>query len=634
MQYHLQRYIEKLPIQAGVYLFKDNKDTIIYIGKAKQLRKRVQSYFRKNTSHDKKISVMVNLISKIESILASSEQEALKIECNLIKQYRPRYNIIYRDDKSFPYICITREEQPRIFPTRTLYPSHHKYIGPYDNVHNMKKMITFVRKAFNLCTCAISDRINKQTQHIPKWRSCVQMYVNSCSKDIDKEEYQIAIKRAENILLGKSQKIIRELKEEMEIASQSLAFEHATILRDAIYTIEAYQKNLKTLVTTPVNYDICATHIDPNTYEVCTILIKIREGKLIGRFYKYLSLKHISHNVESQLLQVFLENHYITQKKEQLPDKVLCSHQLNDEQLIYHLLEKKKSISNRITTPQSGEKKQLVNLALLNAKHLLIERKNELLAHEEAYIPHTLKQLYKQLNLKHIPRRIECFDNSNLMGSAPVASMVMFIDGKLQKKLSRLYHIKTVVGIDDFKSMYEIVYRRYRKLVQTKQTLPNLIIIDGGKGQLHSAWKALCEVGIQDSVDIIGLAKRLEEVILINQNESTFLNKHQSPLRLIQQIRDETHKKAINFHRKSRTKINMNDSFLHIRGIGTNRLQQIYDNFGSIKQALKMEVKSWQKLFGPTLGKTLYENVKNNYFKKKSLEPTDSFTKKNTNIIR
>ncbi|MDZ7715515.1 MAG: excinuclease ABC subunit UvrC [Balneolaceae bacterium] len=350
----VQEKVDHLPTKPGVYMFKDSGERLLYIGKAKRLRNRVRSYFQDSRGHDGRIKVMVSKIDDLEVIVTDSEAEALILENNLIKKHQPRYNIMYRDDKTYPYICVTNDERPRVFSTRTVINDGSKYYGPYDSVKHMKRMLETIRKAFDLCTCAVSRKNIDRTKSVPKWHSCFDDYLESCSGDWDKEEYQATIEKVERMLNGRTSALMRDLKEEMQIASDALEYEKAARIRDSLNAVEKYSKKMKMVADKKVDRDLFALHVDKEISEACGVLFKIREGKLIGKFHRY--LKNIEHLDKGDMLQSFVEDYYTGQFTGAIPDEVYVSHDLTNEEPLLEYLWQQREKKVPIHRPQRGEK--------------------------------------------------------------------------------------------------------------------------------------------------------------------------------------------------------------------------------------------------------------------------------------
>ncbi|MCP9290061.1 excinuclease ABC subunit UvrC [Gracilimonas sediminicola] len=608
-QVQLSEKVANLPTSPGVYIYRDSSGTELYVGKAKKLRNRVRSYFQDSRPQDGRIKTMVSKIDDIEVVVTDSEAEALILENNLIKQYQPRYNIMYRDDKSYPYICITDDSKPRVFPTRTVVKDGSKYYGPYDSVGAMKRMLETIRKAFGLCTCAVSQKNIDKTKGVPKWHSCFDDYLQNCSGDWDDEVYQATIHKVDRMLNGQTDQLIRELKDEMQIASDALEFEQAAQLRDSLEAVKRYSQKMKMVVSKKVDRDVFAIGKNEEIGEACGVLFKIREGKMIGKFHRF--LKNIEGLTMGEMLQSFVEDYYTGQYTAAIPDEVYLSHEMQEVEPLEQYLHQERGKIVPVHVPQIGEKKQLIKMALANAKLHLNERALEKEKAERNRIPHAVKELKEHLKLDRLPRRIECFDNSNLQGTDPVASMVCFVDAKPRKSEYKRFNIKTVEGPDDFASMKEVLTRRYSRVQKEGQHIPDLIIVDGGKGQLSSAVEALKEIDFYGECEIIGLAKRLEEVFLPGMSDPIMIPKKSSALKLLQQARDEAHRFAITFHRKKRSKRTVKTELLDIDGVGEKTAQKLLMEFGSVKKIKKAKKEELQFNLGKVLGEKVY-----NYFHK------------------
>jgi len=604
MSITVEEKIAHLPFSPGVYQFKDKGGNYLYIGKAKKLRNRVRSYFQDSRNHDGRIKLMVSKIEDVEVIVTDSEAEALILENNLIKKHQPRYNIMYRDDKSYPYICITKGRKPRVYPTRTVVRDGSKYFGPYDHVGHMRRMLDTIRKAFGLCTCAVSPKMVDKSRGAPKWHSCFDDYLQNCSGDWDDEVYQDTIEKVERLLSGKTGDLIRDVKDEMEIASESLEFEKAARLRDSMKSLEKYNQKMKIVANKEVHRDVFAIDVDEELGEACGVLFKIREGKLIGKFNRF--LKNIEDRPRSVMMQSFVEDYYTGQMVGAIPDEVYLSDSMEDDDPLLEYLWEQRGKKVPIHVPQIGEKKHLIEMAVTNARLNLGERKLEKQKAERDRIPQAIKDLKDYLKLDRLPRRIECFDNSNTHGTDPVASMVCFIDGQPRKSEYKRFKIKTVTGADDFASMKEIVKRRYSKVKKEKLQAPDLILIDGGKGQLNAALEALEEIDFRDVGDVAGLAKRLEEVFLPQKADPVMIPKTSSALKLLQRARDEAHRFAITYHRQKRSKRTVKTGLTEIDGVGEKTAQKLLKAFGSVDQIRKADADSLKKELGKKMGERVY----------------------------
>lgn len=604
----LSEKVANLPLSPGVYIYRDKGGSVLYVGKAKKLRNRVRSYFQDSGPADGRIRTMVSKIADLEVVITASEAEALILENNFIKQYEPRYNIMYRDDKSYPYICITQDEKPRVYPTRTIIKDGSKYYGPYDSVTNMKRMLETIRKAFDLCTCAVSIKNIDKTRGIPKWHSCFDDYLQNCSGDWETERYKETIKKVERLLNGQTEVLLRELKEEMQIASDALAFEEAAKLRDSVAAVTRYSQRMNMVDEKKVDRDVFGISVAEDLGEACGVLFKVREGKLIGKFHRF--LKNIDGLQVGDMLQSFVEDYYTGQYTAAIPDEVYLSNEMTDDEPLVDYLYQERGKKIPVHVPQKGSKAQLIKMTLTNARLHLNERRLEKEKSERDRIPHAVKELKEHLRLKRLPRRIECFDNSNLQGTDPVASMVSFVDAKPRKSEYKRYNIKTVVGPDDFASMKEVLTRRYSVVMKDGAQIPDLIVVDGGKGQLSSAVEALKEIGFYGECEIIGLAKRLEEVFLPGMSESIMIPKKSTALKLLQQARDEAHRFAITFHRQKRAKRTFVTELTDIEGVGEKKARMLLKELGSVKEIKKASQEKLVELAGKKLGERVY-----NYFR-------------------
>jgi len=604
MSITVKEKVDNLPLSPGVYQFKDSRGNHLYVGKAKKLRNRVRSYFQDSRQHDGRLKVMISKIDDVEVIVTDSESEALILENNLIKKHQPRYNIMYRDDKSYPYICITDDTRPRVYPTRTVVRDGSKYFGPYDHVGHMRRMLETIRKTFNLCTCAVSPKMIDKSRGAPKWHSCFDDYLENCSGDWPAEEYQNAIEKVERLLTGKTEDLIREIKEEMQIASDALAFEEAAKLRDSMESLEKYNKKMKIVDNKQVNRDIFAVEVDDELMEACGVLFKVREGKLIGKFHRF--LKNISETTREVMIQSFVEDYYTGQFAGAIPDEVYISEEMEDSEPLAEYLWEQHEKKVPIKVPKIGEKKHLINMAISNAKLNLGQRKLEKQKYEKERIPQSVKDLKEYLHLQRLPRRIECFDNSNTQGTDPVASMVCFVDSKPRKSEYKRFKIKTVTGADDFASMKEIVKRRYKRVKKEKLQPPDLILIDGGKGQLNAAVQGLREIGFEGQCEIAGIAKRLEEIFVPGKSAPYMIPKKSSALKLLQRARDEAHRFAINYHRDKRSKRTVKTELTEIDGIGKKTATDLIKIFGSVKQVKNSGKQQLQEAIGKKKGEQVY----------------------------
>lgn len=566
---NIRKALAVLPDKPGVYLMHDKEGKVIYVGKAVVLKNRVRSYFRNLASHTPKVKAMVAKIADIETIVTSSEVEALILECNLIKKYRPRYNIMLKDDKTYPYLKVTvNEEFPRLYVTRRQLRDGARYYGPYADAGAMHATVKLLRSMFPMRTCR---KMNTE-------RPCLNYHIKRCLAPcaglVSREEYGSMIKAVCMVLDGRTAELERDLKKRMQVAAENYAFEEAARLRDQLQAVERLNEQQKAVTSNNTDMDIIGFAQDMTG--ICIQIFFVRKGKLLGRDNFFLQDEETS---RAEVLTAFVKQYY--NEASFVPREiVLPALPENDEQaIIEQWLSEKAGHKAELICPQRGTKKELLQLANDNAVKLLQERlrrgqlslKNDLEAAEE---------LQQALGLAKPLERMDCFDISHTQGSETVASMVVFRNGSISKKDYRRYKIVSAEGKpDDFKSMQEVVYRRYRDY----EDLPSLVVIDGGKGQLSSALEVIRGLGLHD-LPVIGLAKREEEIFKEGQSESILLDRDSAALHLIQRIRDEAHRFAITYHRKLRGKRNLVSVLDHVEGIGSKRRQELWKAFKSIEE--------------------------------------------------
>ncbi len=573
----LEEKLEALPVGPGVYQHKDAEGKVLYVGKAKNLRSRVRQYFQKSRGVDPRIERMLSKATDVEVIVTDSEVEALILEANLIKKLKPRYNVNLKDDKSYPYIVITNEPYPRVFVTRQIRRDGSRYFGPYTDVKNVRAALKTVRDIFRIRSCNyfIDDEVIKKR----KIKVCLDYHIKKCDGPceglISEAQYRAMIDQVAALLQGKTETLIQMLREEMERLAAAMKFEEAAVLRDRIKGLEAYSEKQKAVALDPIDRDIVASVAEGD--DACGVVFKIRDGKMIGRQHYYMS--NVEGKSDDEILETLLQQYYL--EADFIPKEIFLSSPIENAEAVQRWLTDKRGDAVTLTCPTEGEEAKLVRLSQSNAKFLLDELKIQKMKRAD-YVPHAVKALQRDLRLPRLPRRIECFDNSNIQGSDPVASMVVFVDGKPKKSEYRKFKIKSVVGPDDFASMREVIERRYTRVVNEGLERPDLIMVDGGKGQLSSALDVLAKLGMHDQ-PIIGLAKRLEEVFVPGKSEPEAIPKTSSGLRLLQQIRDEAHRFAVTFHRSLRTKRTLQTELDLIAGVGKKRAQELLEAFGSVQ---------------------------------------------------
>lgn len=575
----LQDKLDNLPTSPGVYQFKNKEGQILYVGKAVNLRNRVRQYFHASRSLEPRIASMVSRISDLEIITTDSEVEALILEANLIKLHKPRYNVNLKDDKSYPYIVITKEPYPRVFVSRRFNRKEVQIFGPYTDVHTMRAALKTVRDIFRIRSCNFyidADFIAKR-----KTRVCLDYHIKKCDGPceglISQERYNEMIAQVSQVLNGKISGVKQSLEEQMKKSSSELKFEEAAYFRDRMKELDVYASKQKVVDNEFRDRDIVAVATEDD--DACGVIFKIREGKVLGRQHYYMN--GVEGKTDSEILETLVERYYL--EAVDIPKEIVLSFDIESRTVIQQWLSLKRSGGVAFEIPEGGELWKLLEMCKKNARFLLDELKLQKLKQKD-FIPAAVRSLQRDLRLEKPPRRIECFDISHFQGTETVASMVVFEDGKPKKSEYRKFKIKTVAPADvnDFASMKEVVYRRYRRVLDEAMELPDLIMVDGGKGQLSSALESLNELSI-GSHPIISLAKRLEEVFVPNQSEPIPIPKTSSALRLLQQIRDEAHRFAITFHRSLRDKRTLQTELDLIAGIGKKRAKELLEAFGSVQ---------------------------------------------------
>ena len=583
-----------LPDKPGVYLMHDAEGKVIYVGKAVVLKNRVRSYFRNLASHTPKVKAMVAKIAEIETIVTSSEVEALILECNLIKKYRPRYNISLKDDKTYPYLKVTLQEDfPRLYMTRRLLRDGSKYYGPYADAGAMHATVKLLRSMFPLRTC------RKMNPDRPCLNYHIKRCLAPCAGYVSKDEYGQMIKSVCMVLDGRTTELERDLKQRMQAAAEDYAFEEAARLRDQLQAVERLNESQKAVTNNGGDMDIIGFAQDMTGN--CLQIFFVRKGKLIGRDNFFL---YVGGEAQQEVLTAFIKQYY--NDATFIPREIVLPQlpEAEEQQLIEAWLSGKAERKVELFVPQRGVKRELLQLANDNALKLLSERlrkgslslKNDEQAAEE---------LQQALGLEHSLERMDCFDISHTQGSETVASMVVFRKGSISKKDYRKYKIVSAEGKpDDFKSMQEVVYRRYKDY----EDLPNLVVIDGGKGQLSSALEVIRGLGLAD-LPVVGLAKREEEIFIPHQSTSILLDRDSAALHLIQRIRDEAHRFAITFHRKLRGKRNLVSVLDHVEGIGPKRRQALWKAFKTLEAMKAASVEELAAVEGmnTAVAQTLYD---------------------------
>lgn len=593
MSTNLDLFLKTLPQQPGVYQFYDKNDKILYVGKAINLKKRVASYFSKN--HDNaKTKILVSKIKDIKHIVVETETDALLLENNLIKKYQPRYNIMLKDDKTYPWICIKKEHFPRVFLTRNVIKDGSEYYGPYASVRTANALLDVIKELFPLRTCTfdLSDKNIKQK----KYKLCLDYHIGKCLGPCEalqtEADYNQSIAEIKNIIKGNFKEALLKFEKLMHQYAVDLKFEEAQLIKEKIKLLGNYQSK-STIVSPTINNVDVFSIVSDNSFGYVNFL-KIANGSIIQSHTT--EIKKKLDESDKELLEfaiIAIRDKFHSQSKElYVPFKV---------DLINDL---------KITIPKIGDKKHIIELSQKNAQYYRFEHLKQLkIVDPERHSNRILKQLQQDLRLKEIPIHIECFDNSNLQGTNPVASCVVFKNAKPAKNEYRHFHIKTVEGPDDFASMEEVVFRRYKRMIDESLTLPNLIIVDGGKGQLSSAVKSLELLGIYDKVAIIGIAKRLEEIYYPKDSVPLYLDKKSESLKIIQHLRNEAHRFGLTFHRKVRSKNAIQNELEQIAGIGKETSDSLLKKFKSIKRLKMLSLETLAEEIGISKAKKIYTHL-------------------------
>ena len=569
---HLQS--KSLPELPGVYQFYDD-EKIIYIGKAKNLRKRVSSYFTKN-HESKKTRLLVKSIKKIEKIIVDTEMDALLLENNLIKKYQPKYNILLKDDKSYPWVCIVKDPKPDIFYTRKIEKRKGEYYGPFSNVYSARFLIKLVKDIYPFLNHELNHLIKKETE-------------NSI-----KNKFSENIKSIRHLIKGNFKKSIDELKLKMINYSKNLQYEKAQEAKEKLDILYNYQSK-STIVNSKIN-DIDVFALISDESQAYVNYLQISYGAVIRSFT--LEIKKKLEEKDSEILRLAIIE--LKQRFQSHTRDVIVPFKVNVPKPI------------KLIIPKTGDKKKLIELSERNAKFYRIDKlKQTKTVDPDSHKIRIMDQAKKDLQLKEKPIQIECFDNSNLMGTNPVASCVVFKNGKPSKKDYRHYNIKNILGPDDFASMEQVIYRRLKRLLDEKKSLPNLIIVDGGKGQLSSGLKVLKDLNLQDKVAIIGIAKKLEEIFKPYDKLPLYIDKKSETLKLIQQLRNEAHRFAINFHRDKRSKSALKSGIDDIRGIGPILKEKILAEYKSFKRLKEVKEKDLIKFLGQKRGRSIFNQLRN-----------------------
>ncbi|PLW95937.1 MAG: excinuclease ABC subunit C [Marinilabiliales bacterium] len=590
--------VRSLPDKPGVYRFFNEENVIIYVGKAKSLKKRVASYFNNESSRPGKVRVLVSHIHDIKTTVVDSETDALLLENNLIKKYQPRYNIQLKDDKTFPWICIKNEPFPRVFPTRNPVKDGSEYFGPFANVKMMNTLLDLMRQLYPLRTCKYN--LTKQNIDAGKFSVCLQYHIKNCLGPCEglqtEQDYDESISHIRSIVKGNIGEVIQKLKKLMKAYAQNMEFENAQAVKEKLDLLESF-KGKSTIVSASIhNVDVVSIQSDEKSGYVN--FLKVVNGAIVQTHT--IELKKKLDESDEELL-VFA----ISELRERFNS--------NSKELVVPFMPETTIEDVKYVVPQRGDKRSLLELSERNVKFYRLEKqKRKDLVDPDRHTRRIMATMKSDLRLSEEPRHIECFDNSNFQGAYPVAAMVCFKDGKPSKKDYRHYNIKTVVGPDDFASMEEIIYRRYSRLQHEESPLPQLILIDGGKGQLSAAVKSLDKLGLRGKIAIIGIAKRLEELYYPGDSLPLYLDKKSETLKILQRLRDEAHRFGITHHRNKRDKGTIKTSLTDIPGIGEATANLLLKKFKSLKKIKEATDAELEAVVGKAKSGLLAEYFKNN----------------------
>ncbi len=594
----LQQKIKNLPGKPGVYQYFDKEGTIIYVGKAKNLKKRVTSYFTGDRKASGKVKMLVRRIIDLHVIVVDSETDALLLENNLIKKHQPKYNIQLKDDKTYPWICIKKEPFPRIFSTRNVIRDGSDYYGPYASVKMMNTLLELVRQLYPLRNCKL--RLDQLNIAAGKFKVCLEYHIGNCLAPCvgkqSQSDYLKNIEQIRHIIKGNISQVLRQLKSLMQEFAANMDFEKAQEIKDKIEILERYQS--KSTVVSPGIHDADVFSILEDGNEAFVNYLKIIDGAIVQAHTVELK-KKLDEDKESLLLHAMLD---IREKLHSTADEIILP-----------FLPRNPLPGVKYTLPKIGDKKQLLELSERNLKYYKLEKdKQRALVDPERHSRRVLERLQKDLRMNVLPKQIECFDNSNFQGAYPVAAMVMFKDAKPYKKGYRHYLIKEVEGPNDFASMEEVIYRRYKRLLDEEKELPQLIIVDGGKGQLSAAVKSLDKLGLRGKITIIGIAKRLEEIYFPGDSIPLYIDKASESLRTIQFLRDEAHRFGITHHRSRRDKGTLKTELTSIKGIGAQTAELLLKKFRSLKKIREASEKEIAAVSGPAKAHIIWEHFKKN----------------------
>lgn len=587
---NLEIQLKTLPTQPGVYQYYDKAGKLIYVGKAKNLKKRVSSYFTKNHEYGK-TRVLVKKIVDIKHIVVETETDALLLENNLIKKYQPKYNVMLKDDKTYPWICVKNERFPRVFPTRRVFKDGSEYFGPYTSMKTVRTLLDLIKGLYSLRTC--NYNLSEEKVTAGKYKVCLEYHLGNCKGPCEgletEEDYHNNIKTIKEIIKGNFKDSLSQFRNQMKGLAENMQFEEAQKIKEKIEVLENYQAK--------------STIVNPKISNVDVFSITSDEG------YGYVNFLQLSYGsiIRSHTLEIKKKLDETDLELLELAITEIRQRFNSNSKEIYVPFKVDLGEAIKVTVPKLGDKKHIVDLSLRNAKYYRMERFKQMkIVDPDRHANRIMAQMKADLRLNEEPRHIECFDNSNIQGTNPVAACVVFKNGKPSKKDYRHFNIKTVVGPDDFASMEEVVYRRYKRLLDEDQPLPQLIIIDGGKGQLSSSLKSLDALELRGKIAIIGIAKRLEELFYPNDPIPLYLDKKSETLKIIQQLRNEAHRFGIEHHRNRRSKNALNTELETISGVGEKTVVELLKHFKSAKRVAHAKLDELEDVVGVSRAKKVY----------------------------
>lgn len=603
----LQRIVEAMPTRPGVYLHKDAGGAIIYVGKAKNLRNRVRSYFQEGRPVNAKTVALMRKIADVEFIVTDTEVEALILENTLIKQHRPKYNILLKDDKSYPFIRVTKEPFPRVFKTRTVINDGSTYFGPYTDGTYLYHLLKTLRSVFPLRSCDFP--LTEQGIAEGRWKLCLDYHIKKCDGPceglVSAARYNDYIRQATQVLQGKTRELESQLHDRMMQLAEDLRFEDAEVVRQRLERLRAYTAKQKVLTSDRRDQDVFALARSEAT--ACSLVLTIRDGKLVGK--RHYIISSVQDRPDEEILATTIERWYL--ESESIPEQILLPIEIESAEVVAEYLRSRRGASVEITVPKIGDKRKILALAEQNADILLKELLAQNAAKDQS-VSKAVLALQKDLRMDRLPRRIECVDNSHFQGTDYVSSIVVFTDGKPKKSEYRHYKLRTLTGNDDFEAMKEVLSRRFADVDDHGQprdvVIPDLLVIDGGKGQLSHAMEIITSLNLAGKLTVIGLAKRLEEVFVPQSSAPILMPKVSPSLRLLQQVRDEAHRFAVRYHRILRSKRTLQTELTSIAGIGPKMATKMLTTLGSVDAVRSSTLEELVAVVGVTAAEKVFRH--------------------------